>query len=168
MWLTRRCGRPSKSGWVIEQLYTSFQCSTDFHTQRMTEFMEKMQAAVKEAVGDRAADMLLLERLATAPAKQGRGYGTALCEALNDIVSQSRFMLYATVADTVTRAGQADVRGLPLYLVSSNVAANTAFYNHVGYLTVKEIYVGDNDPSWKNPPIPVALVSGPLRLPESG
>lgn len=63
--------------------------------QRGKEFGDKTAAAIKEAVGDRAAKMFSLEHLATTPAKQGHGYGTALCEVLNEIVSNLvRYVTY--------------------------------------------------------------------------
>ena len=61
------------------------------------------------------------------------------------------------------RSAQVDERGLACYLLSSDVEANTAFYNRVGYRTVKTFYLGDNNPSWNEAPVPVALVSTDLH-----
>lgn len=53
---------------------------------------------------------------------------------------------------------QADRRCLPTYLISSNVKANTGFYNSLGFFTVKELLLGDDNPTWKEPPVVVAVV----------
>ena len=45
------------------------------------------------------------------------------------------------------------------YLISSNVKANTGFYNSVGFFTVKEVLLGDDNPAWKEPPVVFAIVS---------
>ncbi|TCD69846.1 hypothetical protein EIP91_005923 [Steccherinum ochraceum] len=105
--------------------------------RRGREFESKITAAIKETLGDRAKDMFNLAHLATSPAKQGRGYGTAVCKALTT---------------------EADERKLASYVVSSNVKGNTPFYNYLGYYTVAEILLGEDDPSWKEPPVPIALM----------
>ncbi|THH30901.1 hypothetical protein EUX98_g3295 [Antrodiella citrinella] len=104
--------------------------------RRSEEVSKKMDAAVREALGDRKKDMFYLDHLGTTPAKQGRGYGTALCKVLAD---------------------EADARGAASYLGSSNVETNTPFYNSVGFYTVKEFVVGD-DPTWKKPPVVIAVM----------
>ena len=48
--------------------------------------MVAYMALVEEAIGDRAEDMLELASLETAPAKQGRGYASALVNALHEMV----------------------------------------------------------------------------------
>ena len=54
--------------------------------QRKREFLVAYMALVEEAIGDRAEDMLELASLETAPAKQGRGYASALVNALHEMV----------------------------------------------------------------------------------
>ena len=55
--------------------------------QRQKEFYDAYVALQAATIGDRAASMVELASLETAPEKQGRGYATALVEALNAIVS---------------------------------------------------------------------------------
>jgi len=105
--------------------------------RRHTEFMTKMNAALKASLGDRMKEMYYLDHLATIPAKQGRGYATTLCRVFTD---------------------EADMRGLASYLVSSNVEANTRFYNHVGFRIVKEFLLGDDNPTWKRAPVVIAIM----------
>lgn len=45
---------------------------------------------------------------------------------------------------------------------SSNIAVNTPFYNSLGYYTVANIVVGDDNPAWKKSPVTVALVKSLL------
>lgn len=52
---------------------------------------------------------------------------------------------------------QADSIGCASWLLSSNVA-NTRFYESWGYVTVKEIMIGENNATWKKPPFPVLIV----------
>lgn len=49
-----------------------------------------------------------------------------------------------------------------MYLVSSNVKANTKFYNSLGFKAIAEMQLGDENPTWKKPPIVIAVVSCPL------
>jgi len=105
--------------------------------RRGKEFEEKIHAAIKEVLGDSAKEMFYLDHLATTPAKQGHGYGTALCRVFN---------------------GEADARGLASFVVSSNVEVNTPFYNDVGFYTVKEVVLGEHDSSWTKPPVSIAIM----------
>lgn len=43
-------------------------------------------------------------------------------------------------------------------LISSNVKANTGFYNSLGFQTVATVFLGD-DPDWHESLVPVAIVS---------
>lgn len=54
---------------------------------------------------------------------------------------------------------QADAEGRAVWLASSNVAANTGLYNSLGFITVDTIYLGDDNPTWTEPPIPIDVVS---------
>ena len=60
--------------------------------------------------------------------------------------------------------GQADAEGRAVVLGSSNVAANTAFYNSMGYFTVDTFLLGEDDPTWDEPPFPFDVVSGKSLL----
>ena len=46
-----------------------------------------------------------------------------------------------------------------MWLGSSNVAANTGFYNSLGFKTVEIFFLGNDNPTWTEDPIPIALVS---------
>ena len=45
------------------------------------------------------------------------------------------------------------------WLISSNVEANTRFYNALGFHTVATIFAGDSNPTWQEEPVPIAIVS---------
>ena len=45
------------------------------------------------------------------------------------------------------------------WLSSSNVEANTRFYNALGFHTVATIFAGDSNPTWQEEPVPIAIVS---------
>ena len=54
---------------------------------------------------------------------------------------------------------QADARGVQSWLVSSNTI-NRGFYHSLGFEVVATFYVGEDDPMWTAPPVPVDIVSG--------
>ncbi|KAF9482926.1 hypothetical protein BDN70DRAFT_874339 [Pholiota conissans] len=82
--------------------------------------------------------MIHVGLLATEPASQGKGYGGALLEVINDF---------------------ADERSKAMWLLSSNIL-NEPFYNSHGFETVGTFYVGEGNPEWTKKPIPVQIVSG--------
>lgn len=43
-------------------------------------------------------------------------------------------------------------------VINGNVDANTAFYNSLGYIAVERFYLGENNPAWDDPPVPIDLV----------
>ena len=45
--------------------------------------------------------------------------------------------------------------------MSCNVAANTVFYNSLGYETVAMFVVGEDNVTWKGAPVVIAIVSVP-------
>ena len=57
------------------------------------------------------------------------------------------------------RRHQAQKEGRATWLGSTNVAANTGFYNALGFQTVDTFYVGGENPTWTEGPLPMALVS---------
>ncbi|PPR04065.1 hypothetical protein CVT24_010640 [Panaeolus cyanescens] len=114
--------------------------------KRLKEYNTKMKKALEETpeLGENIKDMILVELLATSPESQGHGYGTALLSALTLI---------------------ADVLRQKSWLTSSNIK-NTAFYNSHGFVTVKDIILGDDNPCWEGSPIVVKLmVRNPRVLP---
>ena len=56
-------------------------------------------------------------------------------------------------------ASQADARGVASWLVSSNVG-NRGFYGALGFEVVRTFYMGAENPTWKQKPVPVDVVSG--------
>ncbi|KZT73058.1 hypothetical protein DAEQUDRAFT_504852 [Daedalea quercina L-15889] len=105
--------------------------------KRWTELSNKLTAATNDAFGGDLAKMLRIVDLATAPENQGKGYGYALMASAN---------------------AEADKIGCASWLLSSNVA-NTPFYKSCGYVVVKEVLLGENNPTWMEPPFPVLIMA---------
>lgn len=117
--------------------------STEEQINRQQEHAAKELKAIEKAIGDRKPEMLCLRLIFTNPKKQGRGYGYTLGRIATD---------------------RADELSKPIYLMSSNVKANTKFYNSLGFVTTAEIILGDSNPTWDKPPIVIALM---VREPQS-
>lgn len=111
-------------------------CATAEQNKRKKELGDKWMKAQKEAFGDRSEEMMHLYILATAPKKQGNGYGTALATSVT------------TKADSI---------GCATALLSSNVL-NTEFYQSCGFSTVVEFTLGENNPAWKKSPVIARLM----------
>ncbi|EPT01386.1 hypothetical protein FOMPIDRAFT_1120624, partial [Fomitopsis schrenkii] len=107
---------------------------------RRKEYMDKVDVATKAAFGDDIGHMLQVVNLATAPAHQGKGYGSALMKRANT---------------------EADRLGCTSWLLSSNIA-NTPFYESCGFKGVKEVVMGDNNPTWTKPPFKMLIVRVPV------
>lgn len=105
--------------------------------QRYTDLEDKMNQFAADHLGEAFRSMRSVNALATHPDFQRRGYGGALVDAITSL---------------------ADAEGRSTYLFSSN-PINTEFYNSHGFFTLAELMVGDDDPTWKKPPVPIALVS---------
>lgn len=103
----------------------------------MEEIKTKVEGIVVELLGDAAKDMRNVDSLGTDPDFQGRGYGGAL-------------------VDYIT--GLADAEGRSTYLLSSN-PINTGFYNFHGFVEIGKVFIGEGNPTWNGPPLPVLLVS---------
>ncbi|KAH9928733.1 uncharacterized protein B0H18DRAFT_247132 [Fomitopsis serialis] len=134
-------GLPGGKPTVVERIIgrsTSFlrKVRTAEQKKRMEETMQKQDAAIKAAIGERIHSMFAAHDLATHPGKQGRGYGGALVAAAN---------------------AKADALGAASWLSSSNVA-NTAFYESCGFVVVREFAIGDENPTWMEPPIVVRIM----------
>lgn len=107
--------------------------------------------AQKEAFGDRSEEMMHLYILATAPKKQGNGYGTALATSVTTKVRNlCKYLTFLTHK-------KADSIGCVTALLSSNVL-NTEFYQSCGFSTVVEFTLGENNPAWKKSPVIARLV----------
>ncbi|KAH8107645.1 hypothetical protein BXZ70DRAFT_1606 [Cristinia sonorae] len=133
--------RKHKALGTVLQFLTRHLVHTAEQNRRSAEFSRKMRPALEEALGDRLASCISLDFLATLPDKQGHGYGSALCNIVT---------------------AEADARNMETFLISSNVAANTVFYNQFGFFTEKTFFLGEDDPTWKKDPVPIAImVRGP-------
>ncbi|OCB89551.1 hypothetical protein A7U60_g3243 [Sanghuangporus baumii] len=110
---------------------------TEMQRRRFDEVSKKLDKFAEEILGADWRRMRCVNALATAPEFQRRGYGGALLDAVTKL---------------------ADAEGRSTYLLSSNAAANTEFYNAHGFFIIAEILIGDDDPTWKGPPIPVPLM----------
>ncbi|KAL5527802.1 hypothetical protein ACEPAG_6603 [Sanghuangporus baumii] len=110
---------------------------TEMQRRRFDEVSKKLDKFTEEILGADRQRMRSVNALATAPEFQRRGYGGALLDAITKL---------------------ADAEGRSTYLLSSNAAANTEFYNAHGFFTIAQILIGDDDPTWKGSPIPVPLM----------
>ncbi|KAJ3539695.1 hypothetical protein NM688_g6329 [Phlebia brevispora] len=123
--------------------YAMASTRTKQQTKRFEEFLEKIRKAVRSSCGDRLQDMFYISGVATAPAKQRRGYASTLMR------------MACTMADE---------RNSATWLVVGNVPANNAFYAAFGFVTVAQTLLGDEDPDWTEDPVPVDVM---VREPSS-
>lgn len=111
-----------------------------------------MEAIYNSVFGDKIKDMFEIQFLATIPAKQGRGYGTALVKTVNKMVRR----LLGSIFSSMLRITQADERGRATYLLTIDAYR---FYETVGYKLVGEDWLGVDNPNWTSAPVPVRVVS---------
>ena len=123
------------------------------NSQREDEFSTKHNKAIQEALAGREGEVVTLRILATSPEKQGRGYASALVRIVTDIVSAC----LASRPTTDFCGQQADAQGRATSLISSNLA-NSAFYNSLGLVEKAQIILGDDNPTWIEPPITLLVV----------
>ncbi|TFK85839.1 hypothetical protein K466DRAFT_174404 [Polyporus arcularius HHB13444] len=107
--------------------------------QRRKEIITKSQALLEAAIGERVDELFEVQRLATVPAKQGRGYATALISVVHDL---------------------ADAQGRATYVFTGDT---WKFYESVGYKLVGEDWFGNDNPKYHGPPGPIRLM---LREPQ--
>ncbi|KAJ2914545.1 hypothetical protein MD484_g5884, partial [Candolleomyces efflorescens] len=110
--------------------------------KREEEVNSKLEKVVSEKVGERAKVMIYVDLVFTAPESQGHGYASTLLKTLT------------TLADTL---GQA------CWLVSSNIV-NEPFYNSHGFISVGELLLGNENPSWHEKPVRVQVSSKVLAM----
>ncbi|KAM5540656.1 hypothetical protein V8D89_005687 [Ganoderma adspersum] len=97
--------------------------------KRAAETRDAIIGLMESSLGDRMKDMIEISSLATAPEAQGRGYGTALVEA-------------------VIRLG--DEQGRAVFLVTTDAYR---FYEFVGFKLVGERQVAVDNPTWDGAPM---------------
>lgn len=103
-------------------------------------YSEALEYAIPE---ESRQDMFFIGDVATVPSKQGHGYATTLLRVALD---------------------QADAQGRSTWLYSSNTKANTGYYNYLGFETVAEVTLGDENPTWRQEPVITAIM---VRYPPS-
>ncbi|RPD62152.1 hypothetical protein L226DRAFT_535520 [Lentinus tigrinus ALCF2SS1-7] len=124
--------------WVLKLPFFDRVKSSELR-KREIEVGTKLRAMIKSALGDRVSEMMELSGLATAPAKQGRGYATALVKYLNDM---------------------ADARGRAVWVFTDDAKW---FYEELGYVLVAEDWAGVDNPKWNGDPVPLRVM---LREPK--
>ena len=62
----------------------------------MKSYQEETQKAVEQGLGDKTKDMWEIMALGTTPARQGRGYASALVRVITDQVRQPVFLRRTT------------------------------------------------------------------------
>ncbi|EJF61313.1 hypothetical protein DICSQDRAFT_61087, partial [Dichomitus squalens LYAD-421 SS1] len=102
---------------------------------RWKEFGAKARELVSAAFGEKVADMMEIQVLATDPDAQGRGYASALV----------KYVLR-----------QSDADGRDTWLVTSDAYT---FYQRLGFSVVGTTYIGSNNPAWDRDPVPMYVVS---------
>lgn len=90
-----------------------------------------------EKLGPDRSSYIFLSSLCVHPAKQGLGLGARLVKHIID---------------------KAEAESRTVWLISGNVD-NTVFYKKCGFMTVGEYRLGEDNPSWDEPPVVVRAVS---------
>lgn len=96
----------------------------------------KLEGIVAEILGNASEEMRTINSLATDPGCRRRGYGGALVDFVTSL---------------------SDAEGRATYLLSSN-PVNTDFYNSRGFVEFGKVIIGEGNPTWKEPPLPILLV----------
>ncbi|KAH9937504.1 uncharacterized protein B0H18DRAFT_1113329 [Fomitopsis serialis] len=109
--------------------------------KRDKEAHEKEQAVVAKHLGDRVANLISLDNLATAVKAQRKGYASALVRHLTDLADKQG-------------------RGVWLFTHESTVG----FYARLGFERVSHFVVGDNNPTWTEKPVVMCMM---LREPKT-
>ncbi|EKM52841.1 uncharacterized protein PHACADRAFT_212048 [Phanerochaete carnosa HHB-10118-sp] len=127
------------------QLTQGIRGLTESKEQRkcVAELTSKGGCALKEALGDEISRMFEVSSLSTIPERQGRGYATALVHLVTDLT---------------------DAKGLRSLLISSNTI-NRPFFRELGFEIVGAVCLGNDNPTWKEPPVTVDIM---VREPKSG
>ncbi|KAJ8496080.1 hypothetical protein ONZ51_g1359 [Trametes cubensis] len=108
--------------------------NTDELNARKSEFRVKIQKMVQTAFGEKAKDMYYIHILGTAPEAQGRGYASALVNAVT---------------------AMADVEGRDTWLITADA---TPFYERLGFAVVQEDSLGAENPNWSSKPVSICIM----------
>ncbi|KAF8897726.1 hypothetical protein BD779DRAFT_397986 [Infundibulicybe gibba] len=104
--------------------------------KRQRELETKMKAAIARSLGNRTDAMFHVECLATEPAKQGCGYGSALLRQAITLAERERRSIW----------------------LSTDTKENVKFYNSHGFKTVDEAVLGNENPGWDEPPVVMSIM----------
>lgn len=96
---------------------------------------------------------------------RGRGYASSLINMLTAEVRCTE--LESQMYTEASSVGQADRQGRASWLLSSNPKDNRALYNSLGFWTVAEYLLGEDDTEWKEKPVKMDIVSRPTRMTEA-
>lgn len=132
-----------------------------YYYQRPIETMSKQNAAIEAGLEGRVNEMFAVDDIAVHPKRQGLGYGSALMAAARAKVRGIADFPVCHDRILTFPSTKADALGLFSWLSSSNIT-NTAFYEHCGFKTVQEFAIGDNNPTWTEPPIILKIVRTPF------
>ncbi|KZV65657.1 hypothetical protein PENSPDRAFT_756281 [Peniophora sp. CONT] len=110
--------------------------------RRDAEYGIKLGQARTSVLGENPHEFICLNVLAADPAVHGRGYGRSLME-----------LLCAT----------ADDQDCKVWLTSTN-SKNTRFYEASGFVTMRDITLGEATPTWEGEPVTIKFM---IREPRS-
>lgn len=104
---------------------------------RHQELREKHGKATEDVLGNNAKEVINLQILATASARQGHGYASALVKKVLEIAADE---------------------GRITSLTSSNTK-NNGFYESLGFVARKTITLGDENATWDKAPVVLTLMT---------
>ncbi|KAF8897730.1 hypothetical protein BD779DRAFT_398403 [Infundibulicybe gibba] len=143
----KAAARPGRPRRLFEQLIAlvmkGLRVLKTAEQKKVDEFDEKRKNLTTKTLGDRVDQMFYVGCLATEPASQGRGYGSALMQAaisLADATNQALWLITATEEDV-------------------------EFYNMHGLKTMGETVLGEGNETWHEVPVIIRLM---VREPPSG
>ncbi|KAI0065976.1 hypothetical protein BV25DRAFT_1622442 [Artomyces pyxidatus] len=122
-------------------------------SRRNDELEKKYLVALTDALGDKVDQYFSIDGLYTDPEYQGRGYGSALVNAVLDLVSWAPLCLSRSCSDVDFR--QADKAGRPTYV--SAIEKNVPFYESFGFIVAQEVTIGD-DPDSHSEPVVLTMI----------
>ncbi|KAI9000911.1 hypothetical protein BD414DRAFT_473072 [Trametes punicea] len=111
--------------------------------KRKKEFVSKVGIMVKDAFGERVAEMYEIGVLGTAPEAQGRGYGSALVTKVTDM---------------------GDAEGRDVWVVTADAYS---FYETLGFITIRTMTLGTEDPKWDGKPVMIYIMYRPAKTTQS-
>ncbi|CDO68708.1 hypothetical protein BN946_scf184652.g35 [Trametes cinnabarina] len=127
-------GNDQNSGWYNAFFRAWEVFNTRELTKRKAETRELTGSIVQQAFGEKVKDMYSIEILATAPEAQGRGYASALVNAVVEMAA---------------------AEGRDVWLVSSD---SWKFYERLGFVLVNQADLGADNPEWHEEPVTLHIL----------